>query len=114
MSFAHAFRGLLCLIRTQHNAWLHFGATVTLLLFGMYAQLSLLNWCWLLTSIGSVWIAEAFNTSLEFLGDAVSSEFNPLIRDGKDIAAGAVLLVAIIATLNILAVFASHFAILTN
>jgi len=37
------------------------------------------------------------NTAFEFLADAASPEFHPLVRDAKDVAAGAVLLTAIAA-----------------
>jgi diacylglycerol kinase (ATP) len=42
----------------------------------------------------SVWTAEALNTALEFLADAASPEFHPLVGHAKDVAAGAVLISA--------------------
>ena len=42
-----------------------------------------------------VWAAEAANTALEFLADAVSPERHPLVGKAKDVAAGAVLIAAI-------------------
>ena len=42
-----------------------------------------------------VWTAEAMNTSLEFLADVAYPEIHPLVRDAKDVAAGAVLISAI-------------------
>jgi diacylglycerol kinase len=35
------------------------------------------------------------NTAMEFLADAVSSDYHPLIGQAKDVAAGAVLIAAI-------------------
>jgi diacylglycerol kinase len=49
--------------------------------------------------MGLVWSAEAFNTALEFLADAVSQEPHPLIGQAKDIAAGAVLMAALAAAI---------------
>ena len=43
------------------------------------------------------WAAEAMNTALELLADAVSTELNPLVGHAKDAAAGGVLVVAIAA-----------------
>ena len=48
-------------------------------------------------AMGLVWMAEAFNTSLESLADAISIEFHPAIRDAKDVAATAVLIASILA-----------------
>ena len=44
-----------------------------------------------------VWFAEAMNTAFEYLCDIVSPEFNVSVKRAKDIAAGAVLLTAIVA-----------------
>lgn len=43
----------------------------------------------------AVWTAEALNTAVEFLADAVSPEFHPLVKHSKDVAAGSVLISAI-------------------
>jgi len=48
-------------------------------------------------AIGLVLIAELANTAIEYLGDAISEEFNDHIKNAKDIGAGAVLMAAIIA-----------------
>jgi diacylglycerol kinase (ATP) len=55
------------------------------------------DWCWIILAISIVWTAEALNTAFEFLADAASPEFHPLVRDAKDVAAGAVLVTAIAA-----------------
>ena len=39
--------------------------------------------------------AEALNTAFEFLADAASPEFHPVVEKAKDVAAGAVLLAAV-------------------
>ena len=55
----------------------------------------MLEWIALLICIGAVLAAEAFNTALEALADRISTEYSPLIRDAKDLSAGAVLILAI-------------------
>ena len=57
------------------------------------------DWCWIILAISIVWTAEALNTAFEFLADAASPEFHPLVRDAKDVAAGAVLITALAATI---------------
>ena len=42
-----------------------------------------------------VWIAEAFNTVLEFVIDIVSPQYNEIAKRAKDIAAAAVLIATI-------------------
>lgn len=53
------------------------------------------DWALLSIAIAAVWIAEAFNTALEFLSDAACPGRNPLVGRAKDVAAGAVILASI-------------------
>ena len=85
------------MIRCQHNAWIHLAATVAAIALGFFFQLSRSEWCWIVLAIAIVWTAEALNTAFEFLADAATPSFHPIIRDAKDVAAGAVLVTAIAA-----------------
>jgi diacylglycerol kinase (ATP) len=96
-SFRHAIAGVLRMIRCQQNAWIHAAATLIVLLTAFFLRISAADWCWIILAISIVWTAEALNTAFEFLADAASPEFHPLVRDAKDVAAGAVLLTAIAA-----------------
>lgn len=58
--------------------------------------------------IGMVIAAELFNSAIEKLVDIVSPEWNPLAGKVKDIAAGAVLVCAIVAGITGLIVFLPH------
>jgi diacylglycerol kinase (ATP) len=94
-SFRHAIRGIWRMIECQHNAWIHASATVLVIVAGLFSQLSRGEWCWIVLAISIVWTAEALNTAFEFLADAASPEFSSMVRDAKDVAAGAVLITAI-------------------
>jgi diacylglycerol kinase (ATP) len=96
-SFYHATCGILRMIRCQHSAWIHATATVAVLLAALFFGISSADWCWIILAISIVWTAEALNTAFEFLADAASPEFHPLVRNAKDVAAGAVLITAIAA-----------------
>jgi len=98
-SFHFAFRGILRMIRCQHNAWIHAAVTLLVLAAGFLLRISRPDWCWIILAISIVWTAEALNTAFEFLADAASPDFHPLVRDAKDVAAGAVLITALAATL---------------
>lgn len=107
-SFRYALAGLRTLLLTQHNAWLHAAATVVVVVAGLVLGLSRPEWCWLVLAMTLVWMAEALNTALEFLADAVTQEFHPLILQAKDVAAAAVLIAAIGALVIGLLVFGPH------
>jgi diacylglycerol kinase (ATP) len=105
-SFRCAFRGIRYFLRTQHNAWLHALATAGVVIAGMALRVSTTEWCLLVLAMMSVWTAEAINTALEQLSDAVSAQEHPLVGKAKDVAAGAVLLSAIGAAIVGFIVFA--------
>lgn len=93
-SFRYAIMGVMRMIQCQHNAWIHAAATLIVLAAGFHLHVSAADWCWIILAISIVWTAEALNTAFEFLADAASPAFHPLVRDAKDVAAGAVLVAA--------------------
>lgn len=99
LSFKFAFAGLWVMLKTQHNCWIHAIATATVVGVGLFLHITLQEWALLVIAIMMVWVAEGFNTAIEFLADMVSTEFHPLIKKTKDVAAGAVLIAAIGAVL---------------
>jgi diacylglycerol kinase (ATP) len=107
-SFVYAFAGLRDLICHQHNAWFHAAATVAVIATGLQLGIARADWLWLTVAILWVWFAEAMNTALEHVCDAVTTAPNENIRKAKDIAAGAVLISAFAAVAIGVAVFAPH------
>ena len=89
-----ALQGVRVMVQSQHNAWIHAAATLVVLAAAFVLRISAADWCWIILAISIVWTAEALNTAFEFLADAASPEFHPLVRDAKNVAAGAVLLTA--------------------
>ncbi len=94
-SFKYAFQGLIDLFRTQANARLHALATVCVLLAGWYFDISRTEWLIILIFIVVVLAMEALNTALEYLTDLISPTYHPLAGKAKDVAAAAVLIVAV-------------------
>lgn len=107
-SFRYAARGLVALLRSQHNAWIHAAASVAVVALGFYVGLSRLEWCLVVLAMAVVWSAEAVNTAVEALCDVASPEVHPLVERVKDVAAGAVLLAAVGAAVVGALVFAPH------
>lgn len=104
-SFKYAFNGIGMLIRHEHNAWIHTFAAICVLLAGAYFGLSTTEWMIVVFAIGLVLAGEAINSSIEALCDLVSPEYNEAIKKSKDMAAGAVLLLAIAAAIIGLIIF---------
>ncbi|MEO6834184.1 MAG: diacylglycerol kinase family protein [Chitinophagaceae bacterium] len=100
-SFGYAFRGLKTLVLQEPNAKIHFVASLAAIGFGLYRNISRMDWIALAIVIAMVWIAEALNTCVEMLCDLWCKEqFHPKVKIIKDIAAGAVLLAAICAVMT--------------
>ena len=111
-SFAYALRGVVHLVRTQPNARVHLLATLLVCAAGVYFGLGRMEWLWIIVAIVLVWSAEAFNTALEELADAVHPEQHPGIGRAKDAAAAAVLIAAMGAAIIGVLVFLPHVAAL--
>ncbi|MDO5036352.1 MAG: diacylglycerol kinase family protein [Porphyromonas sp.] len=96
-SFGHAWRGVRWLFRKEANAHIHLVCMLLVLAAGLIFNIQKGEWIAILLCIALVLSLEAVNSSIEQLSDQVSSEYTPKIRDTKDLAAGAVLIAAIVA-----------------
>jgi len=107
-SFRYAATGICTMLVSQHNAWIHLGATVLVCAAGCALRVPRFGWCLLILAMMAVWTAEALNTALEFLADAATPQLHPLVKKAKDVAAGAVLISAVGAAIVGVLVFWPH------
>lgn len=107
-SFGYALKGVVTLFTEQHNARLHGLAMVAVLLLAGVLGLEAWEWAVLVLTIAAVIAAEALNTAVEYLADACMPEHHPLIAKAKDVAAAAVLLLAIAASIIALIIFCPY------
>lgn len=98
-SFRYAFNGIRLLITKEHNAWIHCFAAVCVVTAGILLEISKMEWIAVVIVIGAVLSAEAVNSAMEALADFVSPEYSEAVKRTKDLAAGAVLLMAIAAAI---------------
>lgn len=96
-SFKNAFRGIILLVRSERNFQIHIVALLVVIGAGIYFNISSSEWCLVLLISAVVMGLEGLNSAIEKLCDEVSLERKESIRNIKDIAAGAVLLSALIA-----------------
>ena len=107
-SFGFALAGLGLLLREERNARIHLIGATAATLAGIAIGLSLADWRWIILAVGLVFAAEALNTAIERLCDLASPDIHPLAKAAKDVAAGAVLVLAASALLIGLATFAPY------
>jgi diacylglycerol kinase len=107
-SFGYAFSGLWYVMRTQRNARVHAAAAVLAIGLGIFLHISAVEFAVTFVAISGVFIAEMFNTALEAGVDLASPQRHPLAKVAKDVAAGAVLVSAILAVIIGLFIFGPH------
>lgn len=106
--FGFAFSGLWYAIRTQVNMKVHLALAILALALGIALRISAVEFALVFVAIGVVMVAEMFNTVIEMCVDLASPSYHPLAKIAKDVAAGAVLLSAIMAIIIALFVFGPH------
>jgi diacylglycerol kinase (ATP) len=90
-----AIEGIVWAAKTQRHMRWHLLAAVAVLLFAHFMHLSALEFILLSFAVTLVIFAELINTAVEVVVDLVSPEFHPLAKLAKDVAAGAVLVASI-------------------
>jgi diacylglycerol kinase len=104
-SFGYAFTGIRHFLVWEHNARIHLAATVGVVVAGFLWKVSSGEAATLAIVTGLVWVTEILNTCVERLADLFLKEHHPGIKIVKDLAAGAVLIAAIIAIAVALFIF---------
>lgn len=95
-SFTYAWSGIKTLFRLEHNAQFHLGAAVLVIIAGFLFNISGAEWTAVILCIAGMFMAEGFNTAIEELADyACGGKKHPAIGRAKDVAAGAVLMMAV-------------------
>jgi diacylglycerol kinase len=94
-AFTDASRGLAYLVRNEPPFWVHLTDALITVAFAVFLRISAIEWAVIALVLGACWTAEAFNTAIEKLCDALHPQHNPQIGLVKDICAGAVLLIVV-------------------
>ena len=94
-SFKYAIEGIISSFKTERNMKIHVLAMIIVIALGLFFKLNKVEWCFIIIAIASVISAELFNIAIETVVDMVSPQKNPQAKLVKDIAAAAVLVLAI-------------------
>lgn len=98
-SFKYAITGIKSAVKNEQNLRIHFLAASIVLVLAFLLEIPKIEFIILILLISLVIIAELFNSVVEYIVDLVTSEFHPLAKLAKDVAAGAVLFTAIVAVI---------------
>jgi diacylglycerol kinase (ATP) len=107
-SFNAAIEGIIYTIKTQRNMRLHFLFAILIILISIFLQLEKIELLLVCAAVTLVLICEMFNTAIEKIIDLITSDFHPLARIIKDVAAGCVLISSIFAVIAGYLVFSKY------
>ncbi|WP_353146173.1 diacylglycerol kinase family protein [Chryseobacterium sp.] len=99
ISFLNAFRGVFLMIKTERNFQIELIVFFINLFLIFYLPLSGTDTLLILIVSFAVLSAEIFNTAIEKICDLIQPDFDKRIGFIKDIAAGAVVLMAILSVI---------------
>ena len=105
LSFYCAGAGVVHVALTQRNMRVHILIALATAILGFWFAISITEWAIISLAMGGVFGAEMVNTAIERLVDLVSPEYHNLAKIAKDSAAGAVLIMAIFASITGLLIF---------
>jgi diacylglycerol kinase len=97
--FHTAFKGLKLGIRGHSSFFVHFFFTALVIAAAIVLRCEVIDWCILLGCIAMVLVSELFNSSIETLFKGLDEATKERVWPALDIAAGAVLLASIAASI---------------
>lgn len=107
-SVLYALNGIRLAVCYERNMRIHLAATIVVIVAAMVFRITKMEWLVLLLTIGAVISLEIVNSAIERTVDLVTDEYRPLAKEAKDLAAGAVLVFAIVAVIIGISIFLPH------
>ena len=94
-SFKYALQGIFTSFKTEKNMKIHIIIMILVIIAGVIFKINKIEWIICVLLFTMVIAGELFNTSIETVVDMVMPEKNEKAKIAKDVAAGAVLVLAI-------------------
>jgi len=108
-SVGYAFKGMYVLLRTEASIKIQFFIALFMAGLGFYFEISAMEWMVQLLAVGMVMGVEGVNTAIEKLADYIQPAKDVRIGVIKDISAGAVMIVSVVACIVGLIIYVPKF-----
>ena len=95
----NSINGISYTLKTQRNIKIQSVFAILVIIIGFILKISLIEWMILIITIFSVFVSELFNTAIEKVVDLYTEEYNEKAKIAKDVASGAVSLIAVCSVL---------------
>jgi len=107
-SVQHALRGVSVVFGAEQSFRIQVAIALLVMVAGIVFQVKTYEWIILVLLVGSVLTLELINSIFERMVDSFKPRIHPMVKDIKDIMAGAVLIVSVIATVVGITIFYPH------
>ncbi len=104
-SFSDAWNGLIYAIYNIHNLWIQIVISILVVWAGFLFDISNIEWCMIIFSVGLVIAAEIFNFSVESIADYLLPNDEEFSSKIKNISAAAVFVTVLAASVIGLIIF---------
>ena len=103
-----ALKGWATFFAGERNGKIQLVVALLAVCAGFVLRISALEWCMVLGCIALVLSLEMINTAIEKVCNLVSKDFHPVIKQVKDISAGAVLWASVCAAITGVLIFGKY------
>ncbi len=93
----HALEGIICAFKTERNLRIDYIIGLFVLIGSLFFDFTKTEFACLCLTIGFVIFAEMINSTVEYVVDLITDKYDVRAKAAKDIAAGGVLIAAIVA-----------------
>lgn len=104
-SIGYAFKGAVYLVKTESSIKIQVFIAIAVTIAGFYFDISNTEWLIQIAFIGLVMSLEGMNTAVEYISDFIHPDRHDSIGRIKDIAAGAVFIAAVSASIAALVIY---------
>jgi undecaprenol kinase len=95
-SLKYAVAGLLYVLAREQSIKLAMVVSAITLVVGLWLEVGLISWSFLVLALGAVWVTECLNTAIEASINLSTSDPHPMAKIGKDVASAAALVSSIV------------------
>lgn len=104
-TFLNSINGIKCYARDGKSIILYLIGVIFEIIFAIVFDVNGLEWILIIVMLGIILSVELLNTAIEAVCDAVSKEYNPLIKIAKDCGSAATFVVSIVVVILNLIIF---------
>ena len=109
-SFSYSLDGIIYAYKYEQSMLIHVIATIAVIITNIVLNISPIEWLITFIAIGMVLAAELINTAIEAVVDLITLEIHPLAKIAKDCSSAATFVLALMAAVIGVVIYAPYIA----